>query len=80
MSCKMIKPKLRKIAIVLSSLAVLSGGLGVDTAHARDGGFPYEQSGLEPLSSHQSLAPAWIVTLTRPASADRPAHRHGSAP
>jgi hypothetical protein len=54
MSCKMIKPKLRKIAIVLSSLAVLSGGLGVDTAHARDGGFPYERSGLEPLSSHQS--------------------------
>jgi hypothetical protein len=42
----MIKSKLCKIAIVLSSLAVLSGG--VVTAHARDGGFPYEQSGLEP--------------------------------
>ena len=33
----MIKSKLCKIAIVLSSLAVLSGG--VVTAHARDGGF-----------------------------------------
>ena len=40
----MIKSKLCKIAIVLSSLAVLSGG--VDTAHARDGGFPYERSGI----------------------------------
>ena len=78
----MIKSKLCKIAIVLSSLAVLSGGIGVDTAHARDGGFPYERSGLEPLSSDQSLAPAWLVThsLTQPAFADRAAHRHGSAP
>ena len=41
----MIKSKFHKIAIVLSSLAVLSGGLGIDTAHARDGGFPYERSG-----------------------------------
>jgi hypothetical protein len=78
----MTKSIFHKIGIVLSSLAVLSGGFGIGTAHARDGGFPYEQSGLEPLSSHQSLAPAWLVThsLTQPASADRAAHRHGSAP
>ena len=78
----MTKSKLRKIAIVLSSLAVLSGGFGIDTAYARDGGFPYERSGLEPLSSHQSLTPAWLIThsLTQPAFADRAAHRHGSAP
>ncbi len=34
----MTKSKLRKIAIVLSSLAVLSGGFGIDTAFARGGG------------------------------------------
>jgi hypothetical protein len=34
----MTKSKLRKIAIILSSLAVLSGGFGIDTAHARGGG------------------------------------------
>ena len=34
----MTKSKLRKIAIVLSALAVLSGGFGIDTAHARGGG------------------------------------------
>ena len=75
----MIKPKLRKIAIVVSSLAVLSGALGIDTAHARDGGFPYERSGFEPLSSHASLTPARLIThsLTQPASADHAAHRHG---
>jgi hypothetical protein len=77
----MTKSKLRKIAIVLSSLAVLSGGLGIDTAHARDGGFPYERSGPKPLSSHQSLATAWLVTYspTKPAPADHAAHRQGSA-
>jgi hypothetical protein len=77
----MIKSKLRKIAIVLGSLAVLSGGLGMDTAHARDGGFPYERSGPEPLSSHQSLATAWLITysLTQPPAADHAAHRQGSA-
>ena len=31
----MIKSKLRKIAFVFSSLAVLSGGLGIDTAYRR---------------------------------------------
>jgi hypothetical protein len=41
----MIKSKLRKIAIVLSSLTVLSGSLSVDAAYARDGGFPYERFG-----------------------------------
>ena len=34
----MTKSKLRKIAIILSSLAVLSGGFGIDTAYARGGG------------------------------------------
>jgi hypothetical protein len=34
----MTKSKLRKIAIVVSSLAVLSGSLGIDTAYARGGG------------------------------------------
>ncbi len=34
----MTKSKLRKIAIILSSLAVLSGGFGIDTAFARGGG------------------------------------------
>ena len=34
----MTKSKLHKIAIVLSSLAVLSGGFGIDTAYARGGG------------------------------------------
>ena len=34
----MTKSKLRKIAIVLSALAVLSGGFGIDTAYARGGG------------------------------------------
>ena len=34
----MTKSKLRKIAIVLSSLAVLSVGFGIDTAYARGGG------------------------------------------
>jgi hypothetical protein len=34
----MTKSKLRKIAIVVSSLVVLSGGLGIDTAYARGGG------------------------------------------
>ena len=34
----MTKSKLRKIAIVLSSLAVLSGGFSIDTAYARGGG------------------------------------------
>jgi hypothetical protein len=43
----MIKSKLRKIAIVFSSLAVLSGGFGIDTAYARDGGFPYERFGFD---------------------------------
>ena len=43
----MIKSKLRKIAFVFSSLAVLSGGLGIDTAYARDGGFPYERFGFD---------------------------------
>jgi hypothetical protein len=77
----MIKSKLRKIVIVLSSLAVLSGGLAIDTAHARDGGFPYERSGSEPLSSHQSLATAWLVTYspTQPPPADHATHRQGSA-
>ena len=72
----MIKFQLRKVAIVLSSLAVL-----IDTAYARDGGFPYERSGLEAPSRHQSLAPVSLVTysLTQPASADHSAHRHGSA-
>jgi hypothetical protein len=72
----MIKFQLRKVAIVLSSLAVL-----IDTAYARDGGFSYERSGLAPPSSHQSLTPAWLITysLTEPASADHSAHRHGSA-
>jgi hypothetical protein len=36
----MTKSIFRKIGIVLSSLAVLSGGFGIGTAHARDGGFP----------------------------------------
>ena len=43
----MIKSKLRKIAFVFSSLAVLSGGLGIDTAYAGDGGFPYERFGFD---------------------------------
>jgi hypothetical protein len=34
----MTRFKLRKIAIVLSSLAVLSGGLGFESAYARGGG------------------------------------------
>ena len=34
----MTKSRLRKIAIVVSSLAVLSGSLGIDTAYARGGG------------------------------------------
>ena len=34
----MTKSKLRKIAIVLSSLAVLSGSFGIDAAYARGGG------------------------------------------
>jgi hypothetical protein len=41
----MIKSKLREIAIVLTSLIILSGGLGTDAAYARDGGFPYERFG-----------------------------------
>jgi hypothetical protein len=40
-----IKSKLREIAIVLTSLIVLSGGVGTDAAYARDGGFPYERFG-----------------------------------
>jgi hypothetical protein len=40
----MTKFQLRKVAIVLSSLAVL-----IDTAYAHDGGFLDERSGLEPL-------------------------------
>ncbi len=35
----MTKSKLRKIAIVLSTLTVLSGGFGIDAAYARGGGF-----------------------------------------
>jgi hypothetical protein len=63
----MIKFQLRKVAIVLLSLAVL-----IDTAYARDGGFPYERSGPEAPSRHQSLTPVSLVTysLTQPASAD----------
>jgi hypothetical protein len=34
----MTKSKLRKIAIILSSLAVISGGFGINTAYARGGG------------------------------------------
>ena len=34
----MTKSKLCKVAILLSSLVVLSGGLGIDTAYARGGG------------------------------------------
>ena len=34
----MNRSKLRTIAIVLSSLAVLSGSLGIDTGYARGGG------------------------------------------
>jgi hypothetical protein len=34
----MIKSKLRKIAIVLSALTVLSGSFGIDAAYARGGG------------------------------------------
>ena len=34
----MTRSKLRKIAIVLSSLAVLSGSFGIDAAYARGGG------------------------------------------
>jgi hypothetical protein len=40
----MIKSVLRQVAILLSSFAVLSGGLGANTAYARDGGFPYERN------------------------------------
>jgi hypothetical protein len=41
----MNKSRLVKIAIVSSLLAVLCEGLTTDTAHARDGGFPYERFG-----------------------------------
>ena len=66
----MSKSNFRKIAIVLSSLAVLCGSFGIDTAYARDGGFPYERTGLEPPSRHQSLTPAWLNAyyLNQPAA------------
>jgi len=41
----MIKSKLREIAIVLTSLIILSGGLGTDAAYAREVAFP--TSGLD---------------------------------
>jgi hypothetical protein len=44
--------KLHKIAFVISTLAVLCGGLG--TAYASDGGFPYERYGLHVSSAQTS--------------------------
>lgn len=78
----MIKSKLRKSAIVLSSLAILISNVGIDTAYAHDGGFPYERTGLEAPTRHQSLAPVWLFThsLTQTASADAATRRRGSAP
>jgi hypothetical protein len=78
----MIKSKLRKSAIIFSSLAVLISNVGIDTAYARDGGFPYERTGLEAPIRHQSLAPVWLFThsLTQTASADPATRRRESAP
>jgi hypothetical protein len=40
----MIEFKVRKILVVLSSMAVL-GAASLECAYARDGGFPYERTG-----------------------------------
>jgi hypothetical protein len=77
----MNKSTSRKIAIVLSSLAVLISVVGIDTACARDGGFPYERSGLEATSSYETLTPASLTThlLEQRTPADYAAHRQISA-